>query len=148
MITMDMLGHSTSDSLIPLKVYKVMQSKFYTLFILEGLSKKLPIYTEAHVGLKIQQMLSSNTQTRPQTFDLMRLILQGLEANPVKAVIYDVVDNVYKLHLFLEQKQDNKQILLKIDSRPSDCLTLALVHQLPLFCEETAFEKAPSIHHQ
>lgn len=97
---MDMLKHDNSRALIPLKVYKVMQSKLYTLFILEGLEKKLPIYTEPQVGVKIQEILSSDAKPRPQTFDLMQLILQGLEAKPVKAVIYDVENNVYKAHLF------------------------------------------------
>lgn len=125
-----------------------MQSRLYTLFILEGLEKKLPIYTEPQVGVKIQEILSSNVKPRPQTFDLMQLILQGLEAKPIKAVIYDVENNVYKSHLFLEQTQDNKKIVLKIDSRPSDCLTLALMSDLPLYCEEEAFEKAPSFNIQ
>jgi bifunctional DNase/RNase len=120
-----------------------MQSKFYTLFVLEGLEKKLPIYTDPGVGKKIQAILSSSAKARPQTFDLMQLILQGLDARPIKAVIYDVENNVYKAHLFLEQNQDNKKIILKIDSRPSDCLTLALMSDLPLFCLEEAFAKAP-----
>lgn len=141
---MDMLRQDESGALVPLKVFKVMQSKFYTLFILEGQNKRLPIYTAPEVGVKIQEILSSNVKTRPQTLDLMQLILQGLEAKPVRAVIYDVENNVYKAHLFLEQNQDNKIIVLKIDSRPSDCLTLALMSDLPLFCVEEAFEKAPS----
>jgi bifunctional DNase/RNase len=137
------LKHDES-AILPLKVFKVMQSKFYTLFILEGPQKKIPIYTEPQVGLNIQDILSSQTNARPKTFDLLQLILQGLDAKPLKAMIYDFDNNVYKAHLFLEQKQDNKEIMLKIDSRPSDCLTLALMADLPLFCHEEAFKKAPS----
>jgi bifunctional DNase/RNase len=139
-----MLRPDEFSEVLPLKVFKVMQSKFYTLFILEGPQKRIPIYTEPQVGLKIQDILSSQANSRPKTFDLLQLILQGLDAKPLKAIIYDVDNNVYKSHLFLEQKQDNKEIILKIDSRPSDCLTLALMSDLPLFCYKEAFKKAPS----
>lgn len=145
---MDMLHYDEHSALIPLKVYKVMQSKFYTLFILEGLDKKLPIYAEPSVGLKIQEIVSSAKKPRPHTFDLLSMILKGLDAQPMKAVIYDVEHNIFKVHLFLEQVNNQQKTVVKIDSRPSDCLTLALMTQLPLFCLQEAFDKAPAFQDQ
>ena len=57
-------------------------------------------------------------------------------------VINDIEDTVYFARLYLEQQVGEQKVILEIDSRPSDCITLALMHNLPVFCRKEILEKA------
>ncbi len=128
--------------LIPLSFSKIMQSRAYTVIILATEDKKFAIYTEPHVGLHIQLHLAQGHQPRPYTYDLLDNTLKGLGVKILQVVINDVEDTVYFARLFLEQQLhgDLKQIL-EIDARPSDCIVLALIHKIPLFCKKEVLEK-------
>ena len=117
-----------------------MQSEAYTVFMLSAGEKDFPIYTSPKVGQAIQTLLSDKRSERPCTHELMNSLLLGLDTKPVQVVIHDVNDAIYETRLFLERQGDLREIL-EIDSRPSDALTLALMHSLPLFCKKSAFEK-------
>lgn len=138
-------GINMHSDLIPVAFHKIMQSKFYTLFILSALDKKFAIYTEAKVGQNIQSLLSEKPKKRPYTHDLMNDLFIGLEVHPIQAVIYDINDNIYYARLFLEQSIEEKKHFLEIETRPSDCLTIALMNDLPIFCKKEAFDKAVNI---
>lgn len=134
-----------SLELIPVTFHKVMQSKSYTVFILEAEGRYFPIYTEPKVGENLQMIISEKSHPRPYTHDLIHLLLQGLDAKLLQMVIYNVEDTVYFSKLFIEQKKETISEILEIDARPSDCLILALMHQIPIFCRKEVLEKAPSI---
>lgn len=134
-----------SSDLIPVTFHKIMQSKFYTVFILSGLDKRFAIYTDPKVGQNIQMLLSDQPKPRPYTHDLFNNLLQGLDINLLQTVIYDVQDTLYYAHLFVEQTIDNKKHFLEIDARPSDCLTLALMNNIPIFCKKEVIEKVVEI---
>lgn len=129
------------SDLIPLTFHKIMQSRVYTLFILSGLDKKFGIYADPKVGQSIQTILSEKPKIRPYTHDLVSSIFEGLNIKLLQTVIYDVQDAVYYARLFLEQTINEQKHILDIDSRPSDCLTLALMHDIPIFCKKDAFDK-------
>lgn len=133
------------SELIPLSLEKILQSKLYTLFILNGPGKRFGIYTEPKVGETIQSLLSEKKTIRPFTHELVHQIFKGLEITPLQAVIYDVQDGIFFSHLFIEQLKDEKKTILELDSRPSDCLTIAILNNLPLFCKRIAFEKAEAM---
>jgi len=130
-----------SSDLIPIAFHKIMQSKFYTLFILSGLDKRFAIYTEPKVGHNIQALLSEKPKTRPYTHDLFNSLLQGLAVELLQAVIYDVQDSLYYARLFVEQSLPDKKQYVEIDARPSDCLTLALMNNIPIFCKKEVLDK-------
>lgn len=130
-----------SSDLIPVTFHKIMQSKFYTVFILSGLDKRFAIYTDPKVGQNIQMLLSDKPKARPYTHDLFNSLLQGLDIHLLQTVIYDVQDTVYYAHLFVEQTIDSIKHFLEIDARPSDCLTLALMNDIPIFCKKEVIEK-------
>ena len=119
-----------------------MQSRSYTVIIMGTDKKKFAIYTDPHVGSNIQIHLTQGHPPRPYTHDLMNGILNGLGVKILQIVINDIEDTIYFARLFLEQQiGENKQII-EIDARPSDCITLALMNKVPVFCRAEILEKA------
>jgi bifunctional DNase/RNase len=52
---------------------------------------------------------------------------------------------VYFARLFVEQQIEDKKHLLEIDARPSDCLSLALMNNIPIFCKKDVLDKIINI---
>ena len=127
---------------VPIKLTKIMQTRTYTVMVVGTDEKHFAIYVEPVVGRLIQDYLSGGVHPRPLTYDLILSLLQGIEARPIQVVINDVEDTIYFARLFLEQERDGLRHILEIDARPSDCLTLALVHQIPIFCAKSVLEQA------
>ncbi|MBM3208522.1 MAG: bifunctional nuclease family protein [Chlamydiae bacterium] len=130
------------SDLIPIYLNKIMQSKSYTMMVLGDDTKKFAIYTEPHVGKNLQTFLTQGKKIRPSSHDLMQSIFKGYKIKPLQVVIYDVEDTTYYARLFLQQENDNKINILELDARPSDCLTLALMENIPVYCRKTVMEKA------
>lgn len=135
--------------LIPLTLDKIMQSRNYTAVILSAQDKKFSIYTEAGVGKLMQLSLTDTETVRPLTHELVLMLLDGLGAKLKQVVIVDVEESVYYARLFVEQRIRDETHLVEIDARPSDCLVLALMTDIPLYCSKElldkiqAFEVAP-----
>jgi bifunctional DNase/RNase len=130
------------SQLIPITLNKIMQSKSYTVVILGTETKKFAIYTEPHVGHQIQLHLTQKQPPRPYTHDLLKNILEGFEIKPLQIVINDIEDTIYFARLFLEHQIGDQKRIVEIDARPSDCITLALMNQVPVFCRADILEKA------
>ena len=122
-----------------------MQSRAYTVIILGTESKKFAIYTEPQVGRHIQIHLAQGKRQRPDTHDLLDRILKGLNVKIIQVVITDVEDTLYYARLFAEQQIGDQKTILEIDARPSDCITLALIYKIPLFCKAEVLDKAVAV---
>jgi bifunctional DNase/RNase len=125
--------------------HKVMQSRSYTVIILGTDSKRFAIYTDPQVGRNIQTFLTEEHNPRPFTHDLLNALLKGLDVKPLQVVINDIEDTIYFARLFLEQQMGDQKVILEIDARPSDCITLALMHKIPLFCRKEIFDKTVAV---
>jgi len=122
-----------------------MQSKAYTVIILGNETKQFAIYTEPSVGKNLQLLLTQEQHQRPFTHDLMNAIFQGFDIRLLQVVINNVEDTIYFSRLYLEQQIGDQKQILEIDARPSDCLTVALKHGAPLYCNKEVFEKTVPI---
>lgn len=129
------------SELIPLTFDKIMQTRSYTVVVLGSQNKKFAIYTEPYVGQVLQTYLTGQEHLRPLTHDLIELIFRGLDVTVKQVVINDVQDTVYFARLFLEQKMNGINHIIEIDARPSDCITLALMNNAPVFCTKELLEK-------
>lgn len=130
-----------SSELIPIQFNKIMQSQTYTVFIMGTDSKRFAIYTSPHVGQNLQMHLTDQIKPRPYTYDLINSVFKGLSIKILQVVIWDVQDTIYYARLFVEQNIDQKRHILEIDARPSDCLTLALENNIPIYCSKDVFDK-------
>jgi bifunctional DNase/RNase len=109
-----------------------------SLVVLVDLHDKtaLPIFigfTEARaIGLKMNDIKT----IRPMTHDLMKTIVDRLEAKLVRVVINKVEGNI--IYAILHMRLGDSEI--EIDSRPSDAIALALRTGTPIFASREVVE--------
>ena len=133
------------SELIPITFNKILQSKSYTVIILGTHQKKFAIYTEPRVGKDLQVYLTQGKKIRPSCHDLLQSIFAAYHIHPIQVVIHDVEDTIYFARLFLEMISEGKRSILELDAKPSDCITLALLQNIPLYCRQEVLDKAVSI---
>jgi len=92
----------------------------------------LPIWVGVFEANAIALQMEGIVTPRPMTHDLLRNLLVRIDANVVKVVINNLLENTFyaEIHLKLDGKA------LTLDSRPSDAIALALRVSAPVFVEE------------
>lgn len=75
---------------------------------------------------------------RPLTYDMVRSLLSEAGVTIVKAVIYDVNGGVFSSYLYCLRPDGSE---FKIDSRPTDALSLSLKIGYPVYVLEDLLEK-------
>ena len=129
------------SDLIPITFNKIMQTRTYTLVVIEANDKHFAIYLDPSIGNAIQKELTEIEKPRPLTHDLMNMIFEGIGIKIKQIVINDVKDNIYFARIFLEQKINDETHILEIDARPSDCITLAIMNNTATYCTKEVLEK-------
>jgi len=74
---------------------------------------------------------------RPLTYDLLKNIIEVLDGRVKQVAIIDKKDNTYIAEIILDK--DGQE--LKIDSRPSDAINIALRFDVPIYLEESVVQK-------
>lgn len=133
------------SELIQLSFDKIMQTRSYTVVILGAQDKRFAIYTDPSIGRTLQMFLTEVERLRPLTHDLIDKIFDGFDIRVKQVVINDVQDTVYFARLFLEQDSGDMRHIVEIDARPSDCLTLALMNNAPVYCTKEVLEKTIAV---
>lgn len=129
------------SELIQLSFDKIMQTRAYTVIVLSGQGKSFAIYTEPNIGKMLQLFLTEVESPRPLTHELIDRIFEGMDIRVKQIVINDVEDTIYYARLFLEQDIGDLRHIVEIDARPSDCLTLALMNNAPVYCTREVLDK-------
>ncbi len=129
------------SELIQLSFDKIMQTRAYTVVVLGAREKKFAIYTDPSIGRTLQIYLTGVEKPRPLTHDLINLLFQGMDVNILQVVINDLQDTTYFARLFLEQYTNGIRHIIEIDARPSDCITLALMNNVPVYCTHEVLDK-------
>ena len=127
--------------LIQLSFDKIMQTRSYTVVVLSAQEKRFAIYMDPNTGKTRQMFLTDMEKPRPTTHDLMDKIFEGFEMQVKQIIINDVQDTIYFARLFLETEKNNLRYIVEIDSRPSDCLILALMNNAPVYCTREVLNK-------
>ena len=108
-------------------------------------SHYLPILIGPFEATAIALALEGAPVPRPLSHDLMRSILETLEASLEQVIIHDIKDSTFFAKLIVRQDGE----LQEIDARPSDGIALALRMQAPIYVsdkivlEEATPEKKP-----
>jgi len=113
------------------------------IVILKNISGEsvLPIWVGIFEANAIALQVENITTPRPMTHDLIKTILDDLDATLLKVVICELKDSTFYANIFL--KCNGKTV--KIDSRPSDAIALALRTDASIYVEESVVEQAKSI---
>ena len=100
--------------------------------------RSLPIWVGIFEANAIALELEKIATPRPMTHDLIKSILETIDAQVVKVVVTDLRENTFfaLLHLRLQGVE------YTVDSRPSDAIALALRAAAPIYVEEEVFPKA------
>jgi bifunctional DNase/RNase len=106
----------------------------------EDNAEMLPIWVGKAEASAISFALEGVTAPRPMTHDLMKSLLDTVDAKVISVVVTDLKDNTYyaKVHLTYEDSE------YTIDSRPSDAIALALRANAPIFAREEVIRKQVS----
>ncbi len=113
------------------------------IVILKDLEEEraLPIWVGIFEANAIALEMESVPTPRPMTHDLIKNILEGIQAKVSRIVINDLQDNTFYAAIFLSLNGTE----VTIDSRPSDAIALALRVDAPIFVAKKVLDEARSI---
>lgn len=113
---------------------------YIVILRVEDNADMLPIWVGKSEASAISFALEGVAAPRPMTHDLMKSVLDAIDAKVISVVITDLNDNTYyaKIHLQYEDSE------YSIDSRPSDAIALALRANSPIFANESVLRKQTS----
>ena len=94
--------------------------------------RKLPIVIGGFEAAAITLPLDSQQPDRPMTHDLLRSVLDRLDAKISRVVIDDLWGSTYYAKIYIVAKGEE----IEIDSRPSDAIALAIRVDAPIFVVE------------
>ena len=103
--------------------------------------RSLPIWVGIFEANAIALELEKISTPRPMTHDLMKNILETVEARVTKIVVNDLKENTFFAVLHLELGGTE----YTVDSRPSDAIALALRVGAPIYVDEEVVRKAKSL---
>ncbi len=107
---------------------------------IEG-TKALPIWIGPQEANAIVLEIEQVPTPRPMTHDLIKNILEGMNATVVRVVVNDLKESTFYATLFLAV--DGQEV--RIDARPSDAIAVALRVQAPIYVTQDVIERAGSI---
>jgi hypothetical protein len=104
----------------------------------------LPIVVGVPEAHAIHMGLTNEKYGRPMTHDLVCNVFAGLRAVLQSVTIYKLENETFFAHLNLEQTEPNGEVVqvLKIDSRPSDGIAIAVRVGCPVYVADKVMETA------
>ena len=103
--------------------------------------RSLPIWIGIYEANAIALELEKIETPRPMTHDLIKNILETIEARVQKVVVTDLKENTFYAVLHLQVGGTE----YTVDSRPSDAIALALRVGAPIYVDEEVVRKAKSL---
>ena len=103
--------------------------------------RSLPIWIGIYEANAIALELEKIETPRPMTHDLIKNILETIEARVQKVVVTDLKENTFYAVLHLQVGTTE----YTVDSRPSDAIALALRAGAPIYVDEEVVRKAKSL---
>lgn len=100
--------------------------------------RALPIWIGIAEARSIAAQLEAVTPPRPNTHDLAKRLLDGLEARVQRVVVTELREGTYYGLVVLEGRHG----AVEVDSRPSDAIALALRAGAPIFVRDGVFTEA------
>ncbi|MEN8181177.1 MAG: bifunctional nuclease family protein [Myxococcota bacterium] len=100
-------------------------------------TRSLPIWIGIAEARSIASEMEKREPPRPNTHDLAKRLIEGLDATLVRVVVTELREGIYYATLVLQAEGRT----LEIDSRPSDAIAIGLRMQAPLYARESLFEQ-------
>jgi bifunctional DNase/RNase len=100
--------------------------------------RALPIWIGVAEARSIAREMEEIVAPRPNTHDLTKRLLMGLEADVERVVVTELLEGTY--YALLVVRDGRRRI--EIDARPSDAIAIALRVQAPVFVREALLTEA------
>ncbi len=104
----------------------------------ENTERYLPIWIGPFEADAITIGMQSLEMSRPLTHDLLKSLIDGVEASVSHILVNELRDDTFYAQIVIEF---NGQCI-EIDSRPSDAIALAVRAKAPIYVAESVMEKA------
>jgi bifunctional DNase/RNase len=101
----------------------------------------LPIWVGIFEANAIALQLEDISTPRPMTHDLLRNVIQEINAKVTKIVINDLRESTFYALIHVTTGERD----LTIDARPSDAIALALRTAAPIYVDQTVLDQAQTI---
>jgi len=98
----------------------------------------LPIWVGIYEANAIALEIEKVSTPRPMTHDLIRILLNGLEADVRKVVVNELKEDTFYARIWLEKNGQS----MSVDSRPSDALAVALRLDCPIFVDDSVLQSS------
>jgi bifunctional DNase/RNase len=102
----------------------------------EEAGKILPIWIGPYEAYAIMSAIEGVEPTRPMTHDLIKALLDALDAQVERVVVNDLSDNTFYAKVIV----DTRDGTIEIDSRPSDAIAVALRTSSPIYVARTVID--------
>lgn len=101
----------------------------------------LPIWVGVFEANAIALQIENVQTPRPMTHDLLKNVLDDLDAHVDRIVVCDLRENTFYATIHLRSGTQ----LRAVDARPSDAIALALRTQSPIYVEDAVIQSARSV---
>jgi bifunctional DNase/RNase len=105
----------------------------------------LPIWVGIFEANAIALQLENISTPRPMTHDLLRIMIDELDARVTRIIINDLRDSTFFARILMHISRGGEERTLEIDARPSDAIALALRTEAPIFVAQSVLEQAQTI---
>ncbi len=105
----------------------------------EDSQRVLPIFIGPNEAQSIALALNHQASPRPLTHDLLKSMLDALDAAVTRIEVTDLQDNTFYGRVYVSKSQVEE---LEFDARPSDAMALALRFEAPIFLSRRVFAAA------
>ncbi len=99
--------------------------------------RRVPIFVGQFEAWAISLALEGDSPDRPFTHDLIRLMLERLDATVERVIIDDLWNETFYAKLGIVKQSGES---LELDARPSDAIALALRVRAPIYMAEAVLE--------
>lgn len=106
------------------------------LLKVEGKNRFLPIWIGHPEAAAILMKLQNAELPRPMTHDLLASVIDRLSASVAAVLVTDLRENTFYAELMLEAGGQE----IRVDSRPSDAIALAVRTDAPIFASAVILE--------
>jgi hypothetical protein len=98
----------------------------------------LPIWVGIYEANAIALEIEKVATPRPMTHDLIKNLLTGLDTKVHKVVVTELRDDTFFAVIWMEREGH----VIRIDSRPSDALAIAMRLDCPIFVEDDVLKSS------
>lgn len=130
--------------MVEVEVLGVSDGPTHPVVLLRHEDRVLPIVVGIPEAHAIQVGVMNEKLGRPMTHDLMCNLLAGLRGELESVTIYKLENDTFYAHLNIRQQSINGEVeqVLRIDSRPSDGIAVAVRRRCPIFVAEEVMDSA------